>query len=619
MKLLVARTLDNSLLDHIRRQPAKANLNSISFLAKKELKREVSEPDATLTDLQSEYKLKEFMQKMKLECATFKNWKQTIEAFESAAENAEHKWRTSDSAALAEALQQAMTDCWPVFATDAVGATTATTSWATKAAAEFNEVLNSYKVGFLNSTYLGHVKEAEVLEMALHISGFVNADPERNCYVLVGPNFGQRTKRDTQNKVLRAMETTLKDESKKLEVTNFTISFKPDTAYSAKTSLRQEAFLLLSSAQDSNYPLLSRWTKSALYLREAMEEQPSFHPRADFMNPTVKLVAAKRVPTGHCERELKQYVTGAGLYNPLLKTLLSGMSFKSTELVTIVDDCGYDAWLPKTVISMLHDPPAKMLLPKMNVITHVWNGSKESVANTMRYCSAEIRGHLKETVKNGMLLKGYVPMPQLKSSGEAPRLDTSIFTLSVPNLASRVLQVKEEEFQKLEQTETAKSWLVAFNAEVNPQGGFYVDKGVAISARVQQHSASYCSRKRESCLRHDDALHLLAAQLASLLAITLNMHGVRFVDGLACGGSCQHASYATFVRIRSMCDVVQRIPSHSLIIARLSVLLMDLLRVMELRPLTSWTRTRRPLRKLTPSTRLTTSWRCAARRASRRC
>ena len=97
------------------------------------------------------------------------------------------------------------------------------------------------------------------------------------------------------------------------------------------------------AALDASYQLVSRWTKSALYLREALEEQPNFHPRADFMNPTVKLVAAKRVPTGHCERELKQYVTGAGLYNPLLKTLLSGMSFKSTELVTIVDDCGYDA------------------------------------------------------------------------------------------------------------------------------------------------------------------------------------------------------------------------------------------------------------------------------------
>ena len=178
--------------------------------------------------------------------------------------------------------------------------------------------------------------------------------------------------------------------------------------------------------------------------------------------------------------------------------------------------------------------------------------------------------------------------------------------------------MKKEDFQQLEQTEAAKAWLVAFNAELNPQGGFYVDQGVAISARVQQHSASYCSRKRESCLRHDEALHLLAAQLASLLAITWNMHGVQCVDGLACGGSCQYASYATIIRIRSMCDVVQRIPSHSLILARLSVLLMDLLRGMELRSLSSWTPTRRRLRKLTRSTRMTTSWRCAARRASRR-
>ena len=615
----MARTLDNSLLDYIRRQPAKANLNSITFLAKKELKREASDPDRTLDDLQSEFKLKEFIQKMKLEAATFRSWLSAITMFEGAAEHAEHKWRTSDAAALAEALQQAMADAWPVFASDTVTATTAQTSWATVAAAEYHEVTESAKVGFLNATYLGHVKEAEVLDIALHISGFVNSNPKQNCYILIGPNFGRfNAKRDELIKVLRAMEATLKDPEKKLEVINVTISFKPDTAYSVKTSLRQEAFLLISSQQDASYQLVSRWTKSALYLREALEEQPNFHPRADFVNPGVKLVQAKRIATGHVERELKQYVTGAGLYNPLIKTLLSGMGFRNTELITIVDDCGYDATLPKTIISMLHDPPAKMLLPKMNVITHVWNGSKDTVANTLRYCTQEIRGQLKETVKKGMPLKGYVAMPQLKSSGDPPRLDVSKFTLSVPSLAKRVLQVKKEDFQQLEQTEAAKAWLVAFNAELNPQGGFYVDQGVAISARVQQHSASYCSRKRESCLRHDEALHLLAAQLASLLAITWNMHGVQCVDGLACGGSCQYASYATIIRIRSMCDVVQRIPSHSLILARLSVLLMDLLRGMELRSLSSWTPTRRRLRKLTRSTRMTTSWRCAARRASRR-
>lgn len=467
----------------------------MSYFAKKKLKREVSEPDAAggggFNEIQADFRLKEFIHSMKLEANIFRGWKKAALSWQTSKETAEYQWHSTDAAALGAALDEAMTHCFGVFRADALLATTATTSWALKSAMDYYSVTSSANVGFMNCTYMGSLREADLIEIATHIANFVNNDSADNCFILIAPNVGLRggcKVRDNVRKVARAMELLLKDDSKKLEVTNFSIVFNPATAYSAKTSLRQEAFLLLSDKANDTFHLTSRWAKSALYLREAMEEPANFLVRGEFMNPTAKELATKHVPSGHVERELKQYVTGPGVYIPLLKVLLAGMSFKANELISIIDYSGYDGQLAKSVISLMQQPPAKMVVPHLSVTTHVWHGSRESNANTMRFCINETRGNLKEAVKLGMKLKGYTPLPPLKTHGDMPAINLETFHLSVPNIAEMTLKVKQAEFEKLTHVEKAKSWLADFNAEFNPKGGFFTDHGASAS---EHHSIGH--------------------------------------------------------------------------------------------------------------------------------
>lgn len=476
----MARTIDTGILDYIRRQPLKPNLNVVSYFVKKELKREVSEPDAAggegFDAMKAEFKLKEFIHQMKIEANAFRAWRKAADAWLTSKEAAEHQWRATDASSLAEALNSAVTDNFPVFRSEQLSATPATSSWALKSAADYHEVTSSAKVGVMNCTYLGNIKESDLLDVATHVSGFVNQDAANNSYIVIAPTAGMRggsQGRDTVRRMSRSLEAALKDESKRLEVINFTISYDPATAYSAKTMLRSEGFFLISNVTDESYQLESRWTKSALFLREAVEDRAKFLARSDFVNPTAKPLASRLVATGHVEREIKQYTTGPGVYIPLLTTLLSGMSFKPTELVSIVEDCGYDAQLAKTAISMVANPPAKMTVPKLSVITHIWAGSRESAVNTHRFCVAEIRGHLKEAVQQGFKLKNYSPLPPLRPHGDMPAISLDIYKLSVPNLANRTLKVQHEEFSKLELAQKAKQWLDDFNMEFNPEGGFY--------------------------------------------------------------------------------------------------------------------------------------------------
>ena len=224
-------------------------------------------------------------------------------------------------------------------------------------------------------------------------------------------------------------------------------------------------------------------------MRVTPEEKCSYLPRKAFVNPTSREIS-KAVPTGHTERELKQVLSGPGVYKPLLTALLSGMGLGAQDCVVIVDDTGYDAWPAKTVLELVLAPPERLVLPKLGVVTNCWLGTKEATAATAKHCEVEIKGALRQFADRGGPLVGYTKIPELSQVAECPELDLAKFKRCMPDKAAFLLLPKEAEVSKFLACPVvgakARAWLDGFNVQFNPSGRFHSEA----ASIIMTHSAA---------------------------------------------------------------------------------------------------------------------------------
>ena len=276
----------------------------------------------------------------------------------------------------------------------------------------------------------------------------------------------------------------------------------------ADRTLRRRHFRMAAEVDDRG-KLVSPWANCTLAIRETPESQCTHLPRAEYVNPSSRDIAKKALPNGELSLELKQAVSGQGVYTPLLKAMLSGGKFG--DCVVIVDDTGYDAWPAKSVLELHTAPPATPALPMLGVVTNTWLGGKESAAATAKYCEAEIKGALRQLAARGCL-KGYTKLPALAPCGPCPELDAAKLKRCVPSgeTGAPLLLIKEGEISKFLACpvvgDLSKAWLATFNQQFNPSGRLHSEAINKKSGCVFPQQDWRILRRPTGCLEVGQAL-----------------------------------------------------------------------------------------------------------------
>ena len=113
------------LMEHIRKQGAKPDLNQILCFAKRALQRNYSEPSPSVEEeLSSVAKQKRELSwtqvsaEMRAEGQVFEAWAKTAKAWQSDRQQACYEWHATASQALELAVEEAAKRCFPVLLTE---------------------------------------------------------------------------------------------------------------------------------------------------------------------------------------------------------------------------------------------------------------------------------------------------------------------------------------------------------------------------------------------------------------------------------------------------------------------------------------------------------------------
>jgi hypothetical protein len=202
-----------------------------------------------------------------------------------------------------------------------------------------------------------------------------------------------------------------------LKVKEVVGKFKGSRMYSAKRELRVDFLLVTSDQVAPGAPgdSISLWQRSAAWLRRAVSEELVCHPRSNFRNYAVPLLAADSLAMDWAV-EFKQHFSGSEFWEEILVSLCSNCLGTGAIHVHVRDLTMFDPEMARAVINLRSR--ASDSVPDMAYagVTHKDFLATGHGVHIERHCQAATRNHLEYMLDHKLYCIPGATMPEVPSA-----------------------------------------------------------------------------------------------------------------------------------------------------------------------------------------------------------